>query len=694
MPEKHISMKHLSILILSVLIISNLGCKDHKNDKSSSDSHVTDSLPNVLAENHSDLIYGRLRYEAAQKFAQNVLPDKPEELIKYKEDLRKMIIGKSGIIIDHDLPLNIGEKGSVRMKGYTIKNIIFQTRPGVYATANLFIPDGKGPFPGIINMLGHWRKGKIDSTGPQAVGHTLALNGYVCLTVDPWGSGERTTVHGDFEYHGSNLGASLMNIGESLLGVQVSDNMRGIDLLCSLSYVDPKKIGATGASGGGNQTLWLGAVDERVKASVPVVSVGTFESYIMRSNCICELLIDGLTFMEESGALVLANAVMPINHTKDSNPTFFPDEMLRSYSNARKAFVSAGLENNISYRLFDLTHGYMKEDREAMLGWFDLYLKNTGNGAPRAESPFIQLPEEKLLVYPKGDRDSEVLTTEEYCIKKGKELKANLLKSGKFNVARKKEELREILRIKDFPVISKTDRLSEKSGWERYILETSDNELIPLLLKAPSAKEKAYTILCSSDGKSTIPMSLIDDYKKRGEGIVIVDLAGVGELTSTESLPYDYNGKLHTLSRAELWLGRTVLGDWVRELDLVTKFLLTEMKASKVNIDGTKEAGLAGLFLAALDGKTDAIILRESPVSYLFDNRKNVDFYSMGIHLPGFLVWGDVSLAAALSGENILFIDPRTMSGESLDGDKLRSYKDEYARIRQLAVTNGRTDFN
>src|SRR5665811_377585 len=155
---------------------------------------------------------------------------------------------------------------------------------------SLYIPDGKGPFPAVINMLGHWPKGKIDSTGPQAVGHSLALNGYVCLTIDPWGSGERTTIHGIFEDHGdhNNLGSSLMNIGETLIGIEISDNMRGVDLLCSLPYVDSKNIGATGASGGGNQTMWLASLDERIKAAMPVVSVGTFESYIMGTPCICE----------------------------------------------------------------------------------------------------------------------------------------------------------------------------------------------------------------------------------------------------------------------------------------------------------------------------------------------------------------------------------------------------------------------
>ena len=194
-------------------------------------------------------------------------------------------------------------------------------------------------------MHGHWRDAKTEEGSIQRVGHSLALNGYVCLTIDAFGAGERSTIHGITEYHGYNLGASLMNIGESLLGVQVSENMRAVDLLCSLSYVDSKKIGATGASGGGNQTMWLTAVDERIKAAVPVVSVGTFESYIMRSNCICECLVDGLTFTEESGvlALVAPRAIKMCNHHKDGIPTFLPAEMLRSYNNARPVFRMLGV---------------------------------------------------------------------------------------------------------------------------------------------------------------------------------------------------------------------------------------------------------------------------------------------------------------------------------------------------------------
>jgi len=210
----------------------------------------------------------------------------------------------------------------------------------------------------------------------------------------------------------------------------------------------------------------------------------------------------------------------------------------------------------------------------------------------------------------------------------------------------------------------------------------------------PSEKNAAYNILCSSDGKKSLSLSIIEEYLRNGEGIVIVDLTGTGEMTSTESISMDYNGKLHTLSRAELWLGRTILGEWVKELGTVTEFLQSEMKAEKVSIDGTREAGLAGLFLAALDGNIDRIILREAPVTYLFDSRENINFYSMAIHLPGFLRWGDVSLAAALSGKDVTFTDPLTMSGNKLNDLRLKAHQDEYNKIRGLCRTKGRTIFN
>ncbi|MEO5998144.1 MAG: acetylxylan esterase [Chitinophagaceae bacterium] len=693
---RRLILQLLLVPVIGIFFTSGYRIKDHVNAHIVGKAPLTiDTFPNVLTNNRRDLVESSLRNQATIKFGFHQLPGEINEWKSLRQKLKNLIIGKARVAVDHKLPLDIRETGTVLLKGYSIKNIAFQTRPGVYATANLYIPEGSGPFPAIINMLGHWRRGKMEPEGPQPVGHSFALNGYVCLSIDPWGSGERTTVHGDFEYHGANLGASLMNIGETLAGVQIADNMRAVDLLSSLSYVDAGNIGATGASGGGNQTMWLAAIDERVKAAMPVVSVGTFESYIMRSNCICELLPDGLTFTEEAGviALVAPRAIKMCNHSRDPSPTFFPAEMLRTFNNAKPVFKLLGVENNIDYQVVNQTHGYWQEDREAMLGWFDLHLKGTGSGSPKKEIPFELLPEEKLMVYPTGKRDTIVMSTDDYCKKRGKELRTVFEQTTTYNVASKQEELRIILRSKEKSGLKKIHYYTKMDAWDRMALETIDNKLIPLLHKPPLNPSHGYIILCDPKGKENTSVDLAQKYTKKGLGVVVVDLTGTGEVSSEET-PRDRSMVLHTLARSELWLGKTIMGEWVKELGLVTDLLKSNYKAIKVGIHGSKEAGLAALFLTATEEKADYLILSEAPLSYLFDKRESVDFFSMAIHLPGFLNWGDVSLAAALSGKPVTIDNPVTMSGRKITGSQLKYYQTEFQKLRRLTKQAGETVFN
>ena len=658
---------------------------------------ITDSLPKVFPKNHVDLIAGKLRLDAALGFEVNQLPGNMKDWEMHRVQLKNEIIKKTGVEINHNLALNMKETGTIQMKGYAIRKITFQTRPGIYATANLYIPDGKGPFPAVIFMIGHWLKGKIDAEGPQAVGHSLALNGYVCLSIDPWGSGERTTIHGIFEDHGdeNNLGSSLMNIGETLMGIEISDNMRGVDLLCSLPYVDSKNIGATGASGGGNQTMWLTALDERIKAAMPVVSVGTFQAYIMGTPCICEVVADAFDMTEEAGilALIAPRATKMCNHKKDDNPAFFPSEMIRSYTNAKPIFKLYGVEDNIAFQLFDLPHGYMAEDREALLGWFDMHLKGIGNGSPKKEIQFELLPEEQLMVFPKVQRDANVSGTVEYCKRRGNELRSVFLNTTSTDPELKRKDLRNILGVTETQILNHVYEYQQMNGWNRFALATSDNKLIPVLLRSPRDNSKEFVIVCNPEGKDSIPPGLIDEIIKSGKGIAIVDLSGTGEASSTSAGNNYRTGGLRTIARSELWFGRTMIGEWVKELKILTQFLNSKYKAVKVSIDGSKEAGLAGLFLSALEGNVDHLTLREAPVSYLFDTREGIDFFSAAIHLPGFLKWGDVSLAASLSGKNIVFIDPVTISGQKIAGNRLKEYQREFEKLRLNYMQPGNTVF-
>jgi len=663
-------------------------------------SHVgaaerTDTLPNVFSDNHSDLTSLRLKLDAARLFNENQLPKTKIEWIIYREKLISEIIRRTGVVMNHKIPLNLKETAKIQLNGYSIRNIFFQTRPGVYVTANLYIPDGKGKFPGVIVMMGHSLFGRLEDRY-QSVGHTLALNGYVALCLDPWGAGERTTIHGVFEDHGdeNNLGSSLMNIGEPLMGIETSDNVRGVDLLCSFPYVDDQNIGATGSSGGGNQTMWLTALDNRVKAAVPVVSAGTFESYIMGTPCICEVLPGGLNLTEEAGilSLVAPRAIKLCNHQKDNNQAFQPSEMIRSFKNARPIFEMYGAGNKISYQVFDLTHGYFPEDRQAMLGWFDLHLKGIGNGTPGKEIPFELLPKERLMVFPKGERDTQVVGTESYCKLKGKELKDDFLGSMVFDVERKRDGLREILGIGNKISVKSFHEFSDLKGWSRIALETSDNKLIPVLLRLPSGKGLEFKIVCNPDGKQNIPGRLLDSLISRGQGIAIVDLSGTGEVNlkpdSTEK-----KRNLLILSRSLLWFGKTLIGEWVNELDLVSDFLQSQYHAVKVGVDANKEAGIAALILVALEKKPIDLNLRETPVSYLFDNRENIDFFSVAVNIPGFLRWGDISLAAAMSRGTICFIDPVTMSGRKIAGAELEKWRLEFKNIRTVSKGEGNALF-
>jgi hypothetical protein len=690
-------MKQIYLSVLGLLLSSML---IHTHGVSYNLSHqgsrsANDSLPDVLVGQRGDLLEYRLRTEARLKFSLHRLPQDLLGWERTREDLRENIIQASGLKVDHSVPLDMKVTGTIKGEGYTIQNIYFQTLPGVYATANLFIPDGEGPFPAVVGMHGHWPEGKL-AERVQAVGHTLAKNGYVCISMDAFGSGERATTHGEFEYHGANLGASLMNIGETLLGIQVADNMRAVDLLLSLPYVDPERIGATGASGGGNQTMWFAALDERVKAAMPVVSVGTFESAVMGSNCVCEMLPGGLTFTETSGvlALIAPRALKMCNHHQDSNPTFYPEEMIRSYNNALPIFKMHGAEDNIDYELFDLTHGYWPEDRQAMLGWFDLHLKGIGDGKPRDEVPFETLSMEKLMVFEKGKRDPKVLSIEAYAKIKGQQQKKANSEVEPKNPETLRGDLKTIMGLDQPLSIKQAHHFGEVDDWERLALETVDGRLIPLLHHAPQKPLKGYTMIAHSGGKHTIPHSLLQELKNDGRGLVIMELSGTGELASVTDKSRTSLPPFHTLARAHLWLGQTLLGQWAEEIHAVSTFVKNTYAPDDLAIDADKEAGLAAL-LGAVAEKTpiDQLVLRNVPASYLFDSREHIDYFSMGVHLPGFVNWGDVMQAAAMAGKNIAWFNPVSIAGQPLSNEKLAHYKEEYDRLKKSSATKGDLNF-
>lgn len=556
--------------------------------------------------------------------------------------------------------------GVIRLPGYEIRKITYQSRPGMRVTANLYVPDGPGPFPGVIGVHGHHLQGKIAGR-VQERGHLLALSGFVVLTIDAFGAGERGSVPGKYEYHGAGIGARLFDIGETLLGMQLYDNMRGIDLLQSLPNVNPDRIGVTGASGGGNQTMWLAACDPRIKAAVPVVSVGTFESYVTRRNCVCEVLPNGLTFMEEWAALglVAPNALLLLNALRDCE-TFSVPQMLRSFNDAARVYRLFGAEDKLVYQVFDMPHGYWPEMQRSMLGWFKRWLKDEGEGRPCDLPAFQTLPEEQCLCFPSGRRPSAVISIPEYCHAVGRRLSSGIgLKARAVSRAAALRQLQALLRAPS-PVAAAPIEFGvvEDAGANirKFAVESERNILLPaaLVTRASGGTVKTVEIVLHPKGKSAAVAAAGASAGRRNTALMFADLRGIGE-TCYDSR--DLGGQIyHDHARACLWLGRTMLGDWMCDVQALVSAAQGMFPRARIAIRAYTETGLAALCAAAFNRRIQAITCVNLPGSYLYQGASGGN--SMAIHVPGILRWGDVSAMAALPAGNVSLLNPVDSEGK------------------------------
>ncbi|MBI2438477.1 MAG: acetylxylan esterase [Lentisphaerae bacterium] len=585
-------------------------------------------------------------------------------------------------------PLDLKIHGVRRLNGYEMRLVTYQSRSELRVTANLYVPDGRGPFPGIIGVHGHCAEGKINER-VQARGHVLALNGFVVLMIDAFGAGERGTAPGKFEYHGAGIGATLFNIGESLLGMQVYDNMRGIDLLESLAYVDAGHIGVTGESGGGNQTMWLAALDPRIKATVPVVSVGTFESYVTRCNCVCEVLPNGLTFLEEWAVLglVAPNPLLILNALQD-NPTFSVQEMIRSFNDACQVYRLHGVEDKIAYHAFDLTHDYWPEMQRHMLGWFKRWLKGEGEGRPCDLPAYTPLPPEQCLCFPGKRRPKAVVSIPDYCRPIARRLAAGHRKPTQgVNRAAKIRRLRSLLRLPPLAtgnsLVNIGDIVEMRRRIRKLIVESEPGILMPtVIVTDPTAvKFSAATIILHPQGKSGLhENALIPDGAQRKEALVLTDLRGTGE-TCYNPAPLSAQA-FHDHSRACFWLGRTMLGDWTRDILALVQQIAALMPRVPIDIRAYHETGLAALCAAVFSGRVRSITTVGMPGSYLFSGPTIGK--SMAIHVPGILRWGDISMMAALAASRVVIVNPVASDGRPYSGRQGRLLRGEIALLSKL----------
>jgi dienelactone hydrolase len=256
-----------------------------------------------------------------------------------------------------------------KFDGYTVENVAIETLPGVYLCGSLYRPSkGKGPFPAVLSPHGHF-----SSTDMNQYGRYRPEQQYRCAMLARMGAVV-------FSYEMFAWGESLLQVDKEVhktglaLTMQTLNSIRVIDFLTSLSYVDQKRIGVTGESGGGTQTFLVTALDDRISVSVPVVMVSSY----FFGGCPCEsgLPIHSCTDMGTNNAEIAAMASpRPMLVISDgSDWTKNVPEIEFPY--LQKVYGLYGMEKNVeNVHLANEAHDYGVSKRMAM---YDFMARNLG----------------------------------------------------------------------------------------------------------------------------------------------------------------------------------------------------------------------------------------------------------------------------------------------------------------------------
>ena len=174
--------------------------------------------------------------------------------------------------------LRIVRHSRVERDGYTVENIGIETIPGYFLCGNLYLPKiAVDKMPVFLCPHGHWSKEDLHHHGR----HRDEMQ-YRCGALARMGCGI-------FAYEMVGYGDSKRMGWEhrwdpQVMALQTWNSVRALDYVLELPNADRKRVGVTGASGGGTQSFLVAALDDRITLSAPCVMV----SCHFFGGCRCE----------------------------------------------------------------------------------------------------------------------------------------------------------------------------------------------------------------------------------------------------------------------------------------------------------------------------------------------------------------------------------------------------------------------
>jgi cephalosporin-C deacetylase-like acetyl esterase len=606
-------------------------------------------------------------------------------------------------------PLNPRHVGVLERDGYVVEKLLIESQPDFYVTANLYRPAQiASPRPAILNPVGHWANAKAEEV-VQARCIGLARRGYVALTYDPLGQGERGQFPEAIAASGlmrqgtsqhSAVALPCFLLGQTVITYMLWDGIRMLDYLESRPDVDRSRIGCTGASGGGYYTMFLNAFDPRIRVAVPVCSTTTHERKLSDGQISepCQYPAGACRDDLDFADLLMSGVPNPLRiiaATFDVYPLIGAREV---YLDVKSCYRALSVPERVSFVEVPARHDYNRLMREAMYAWFDRWLASTETDP--VEAGYVPEPPERLWCTPTGQLfdlvgGETVLTLNRKRADMAAARPPRI--ASRDDAARHQEEVRravpETLQYipgRSYSDVRVVDRRAEDGlTIESAVFETEPDLPIPGQVWTLTGQEPAPTVLFLDDRGKESEMSekgLIPVLARAGCRVVAVDLRGWGETTWWQRFPFEaddvgFLGNDSMLTYASYLLGTWPItqrvGDTIRAIDA--------FGAPRLCLVGRGGGGLVALHAAALDPRVTTVAVYDLPVSYraIVD----ADWYRLppSAFLPGVLLHYDLpDLIGALAPRPVLVGNPTNAVGTPLPKEAARSAHDTALRMHEL----------
>lgn len=530
-------------------------------------------------------------------------------------------------------PLNAQVTGVTECRDCRVEKVIFESRPGFAVTANLYVPlRSRPPFPVVLGTCGHIETGKISYY--QFFAENLARQGYLTLLYDPVSQGERTQFRraewlapwwGCVREH-STIGKQMALVGEFLGAWMVWDGVRALDYLLSRPEADPTRVGLTGQSGGGTQTTYLTAFEERFTMAAPAGFVTSYESNIEN-----ELPADSeqnppgiLAAGLDHADFFLAHIPRPTILLGQNNDYFDRRGLEGTYEELRRFYRIMGAEENIQLFMGPSGHGFGVQNREAMYRFFN---HHAGIKARTRENPSHKpLPPEALRVTPRGKvialggrRTSDFIRerAEQLASKRSplsaKELSGRIARCLQLPERSGPPHYR-ILRQRELPKPSETVQ-------SRFAVESEPGIQTRLHIFAP---EPYFHLPAARNATLYVPhLSARDEFEKgeapEAEPLHAVDVRGIGEMQSqtcyNRSDFFRHCDHEDFYSAHALMLNASYPGRRVHDL-LSVLDLLENNGCRSIHLVGRGLGSIAATFAACLHPLVKRVTLHNALLSY------------------------------------------------------------------------------